>query len=273
MRLTQIVSATRRSRDQFWRSTLLGQSLLRFPPELLPAIAITFENEGANARGLPELYNRAIEACPSGRYLLFVHDDVYLHDVFLQHRIADGLSRFDVLGLAGSRGSDLDQPSWGLHFNRALQSTGWQKPPYVSLSGAVAHLPAGGAESFPLAAPPPLAISQYGNLPAPCDLLDGLFLAANPDRLRMSRVRFDENFRFHLYDLDFCRSARRAGLSLATWPILVTHGSAGDFSSPQWKSAARTYLEKWAPTDKAPATDPTLSAPLASLAPAHPFIP
>jgi hypothetical protein len=36
-----------------------------------------------------------------------------------------------------------------------------------------------------------------------------------------SGVRFDPAFSFHLYHLDFCRSAERAGLAIGIWPAFT----------------------------------------------------
>mgnify|MGYP006198810889 CR=1 FL=1 len=104
------------------------------------------------------------------------------------------------------------------------------------LSGAVAHGPVVGAN-----------VSVYGPTPQPVALLDGLLLAANGMRLKTSGVRFDTALAFLLYDLDFCRSARQAGLTLGTWPIAVTHTSSGDsLRSEPWQAACAHYLRKWA---------------------------
>ena len=96
--------------------------------------------------------------------------------------------------------------------------------------------------------------------PAPraCQLLDGLFLAVRTDKLKIHGVRFDPRFRFHLYDLDFCRSALEAQLRLGTWPIAVTHDSGGAYDSSAFKEAARMYLDKW--RDRRPATSDAPSA-------------
>lgn len=256
MKRTLLCAATRLSRDDFWRHSLLGQSLRRFPRSLLPQLAFRFDNHGARCEGLSTVYNRALDQCPEDRHLLLVHDDVYLHDVFLEQRLDDGLGRFDVLGLAGSRNSDLHQPSWGLAFDDELRCLGWQngggRPSHVLLSGAVSHTSTGGRRSLGATEEPAVALSEYGPLPAECHLLDGLFLALDVERVKKTRVHFDEQFAFHLYDLDFCRSAGRAGLTLGTWPILGTHGSVGNFASEDWKRAARTYLAKWLATRPLP---------------------
>jgi GT2 family glycosyltransferase len=88
-------------------------------------------------------------------------------------------------------------------------------------------------------------VSYYGPTPAACVLLDGLFLGVNVKRLRQAGVTFDARVRFHCYDLDFCRSAGKAGLKVGTWPLALTHASVGNFASPAWRAEAAVYLEKW----------------------------
>jgi GT2 family glycosyltransferase len=103
------------------------------------------------------------------------------------------------------------------------------------LSGAVAH----GRNPFG-------RVSAYGPVPAECELLDGVFLAAARRSVLLARgVHFDSRFEFHFYDLDFCRSARAAGLRLGTWPICLTHQSTGAYESPAWLDGYNKYLEKW----------------------------
>ena len=58
-------------------------------------------------------------------------------------------------------------------------------------------------------------------------------------------MRFDERFDFHFYDLDFCRTARQAGLSIGTWPIAMTHQSKGAFGSDGWIDGLARYRAKW----------------------------
>lgn len=242
MTLVRLVSATRMRESEFWRHSYLGRSLLAMPPELRPReLAIRFENVGEAALGLSTVYNRALEDAHDETVLLFVHDDVFIHDPFVCSRLAEGLEWWDVIGLAGSFGSDLRQPSWGLGFEgEDLTPTGWQRGPGLVLSGSVSH-----ATHAEEGRPPAVQLGCYGPPKAPAQLLDGLFLAARAGDLRARSVSFDERFAFHLYDLDFCRLAVRAGLRPATWPILVTHASGGAFGTPDWKVAARTYLDKW----------------------------
>src|SRR5690606_2945684 len=134
---------------------------------------------------------------------------------------------FDVVGVAGNRRRVPSQPSW------AFLDTRWI-PDQAHLSGAIAH----GAQPFG-------PVTRFGDLPAECELLDGVFLAARTAALRSHGVRFDPRFDFHFYDMDFCRSARSRGLRLGTWPICLTHRSGGAFASEAWHAAYRAYLGKW----------------------------
>lgn len=250
---TRLVSVTRLTTERFWKESLLGRSLRVIPDALRPEVRLITENTGPGRQGLSFIYNRMIEECPDDRHLVFVHDDVYLHDPFIQQRIDDGLLWNDVIGLAGSRGN-LSEPSWALAFDSVLNGMGWQPlVEGVARGGAVSHCSAQHTLSRDLT-PPDVMLGVYGPPTQQCDLLDGLFLAVHPPTLRLMSLRFDERFEFHLYDLDFCRSVKAAGLRLSTWPILVTHGSGGDFGSPAWKQAARTYLDKWSSSPSPPSS-------------------
>ncbi len=245
MNPVRLVTTTRLSRERFWKESLLGQSLRLFPKALLPELAIVFDNEPPKTRGLPDIYNAAIESADKDTFLLFVHDDVFIHDLYLKQRLSEALSHYDVVGLAGSRSSDARQPSWLLAFNDDLDAISWQHDPAIVLSGAVSHVPTTKLCAGQHLASPEPQLSLYGTTPAECHLLDGLFLAVKTWQLKNTCVRFDPVFAFHLYDLDFCQSARKAGLKLGTWPILATHASPGNFQSDAFKEGARLYLSKW----------------------------
>jgi GT2 family glycosyltransferase len=223
--MIEFVSATRSSAEQFGTSTALGRSLprLRYNPTI--ASRVTTEN----TTGLPTLYNRAIDADNEHDILVFLHDDVFIDDYFIGQRIVEGLKSYDVIGLAGTRRRLPGQHNWasvaeeGIEFDKKY------------LSGTLAHV----------ADKKRVVVGLYGPAPAACELLDGVFLAARKSKLREAGVRFDERFTFHFYDLDFCRTARNAGLRLGTWPIAVTHESGGLFGSPAWQEAKAVYFDKW----------------------------
>jgi GT2 family glycosyltransferase len=229
-----IITVTQLPEDLFADATYLGRSLGRVPEALRPPLSVACANTGPGARGLSEIFNGVIEQADAETNLLFVHDDVYLNDWFFAHRVLDALEHFDVVGLAGSANPDLTQPSWGICFDDNLNPIGWQ--PSTQRSGLVNH--------FDYAQP---NVSIYGPTPLPCMLLDGLFLGIKTSVVKERGVRFDPRFRFHCYDIDFCRSAGAKGLKLGTWPIAVTHNSAGSYGSTAFKQAARAYLDKWPP--------------------------
>lgn len=238
-----LVSATRMTESEFWRQSYLGRSLRHWPEVFHPRVAITYENVGPSAIGLPALYNRALDRANDADILVFVHDDVFLHDVRFAELVTLGLDHLDVVGLAGSWGTPPADPAWGFAFAPdGLTPTGWiaqNDRQYVT--GAVSH-------SIAHAGPPPVSLGVYGPCPRPADKLDGLLLAARARSLRQARVRFDEQFDWHLYDLDFSQQCHQAGLRLGTWPLLVTHASGGGYTSSDWNRAARTYRAKWSNT-------------------------
>lgn len=87
-------------------------------------------------------------------------------------------------------------------------------------------------------------LDSFGPSPSAVKLLDGVFIAARADKLLSSTVRFDPRFKYHFYDLDFCRQCEAAGLTMGTWPISLTHGSYGSWGDG-WRKAKNLYLDKW----------------------------
>lgn len=222
--MIEVVSATRRSADEFWNATALGISLQRLNYDRRLAVQVAV----SNSVGLPAVYNSRISPLNTSEILLFIHDDVWIEDFFLGDRVIAGLQAFDVIGVAGNRRRMPGQRAW--HY---ISQPGDLQDP-ADISGAVAH----GQSALG-------RVTYFGRTPAECDILDGVFLAARLKTLLEYSVRFDPLFDFHFYDLDFCRSARQAGLRLGTWPICLTHQSGGAFESPAWTAAREKYLRKW----------------------------
>jgi predicted O-linked N-acetylglucosamine transferase (SPINDLY family) len=220
--LFQLVSATRLEEAAFWSDTLLGRSLGQ-PQHRKLVARISF----ANRQPLAMAYNAAIEAAPAKAVLVFCHDDLDLGPEPLFPQLEAALLRFDLMGVAGNQRHQSGQLAWWLD----PRSGGWDHP---YLSGALHHGAPGAAQ-----------LAVYGPVPMPVQSLDGLFLAARADTLHRSGLRFDPRFGFHYYDLDFCRSARRAGLNLGTWPLPLLHAKGRDASGLAWSEQQRTYLRKW----------------------------
>lgn len=222
-----VVSATKLSESDFWTTSALGLSLNRLYQQ-----GETFNVDIAfqNTQGLPALFNAAIDRARSEDILVFVHDDVWLDDYHFSQTVAAGLQRFDVLGVAGNKRRLPQQTAWCFVDKKFTWDDKRQ------LSGQVSQ----GSNAFGIP-------SNYGPVPAACELLDGVFLATRKSCLTNSQVQFDPLFNFHFYDLDFCRTARQAGLTLGTWDIHITHQSGGAFGSPGWQVSYEHYLCKWEP--------------------------
>jgi predicted O-linked N-acetylglucosamine transferase (SPINDLY family) len=198
----QLVSATRLEEAAFWSDTLLGRSL-RQPQHRQLVARIHF----ANHQPLAVAYNAAIAAAPAGAVLLFCHDDLDLGPEPLEPELEAALARFDLVGVAGNQRHQSGQLAWWLN-----PRSGGLDLPY--LSDALRH-----------GTPKRHHLDVYGPAPMPVQLLDGVFLAARADTLWHSGVRFDPSLTSAQGDLAFCRSARRAGLSLGTWPLQLLQAS------------------------------------------------
>ena len=155
-----------------------------------------------------------------------MHDDVFITDAFLIEKLQVAFAQFDVVGLAG--GADISLKSYGLWHLMCDPKT---------FSGAVSHFDNSGKEF----------VTAFGSFGKRCLLLDGLFLAVNTKTAK--KVSWDENVKFHHYDLLFCLEANKLKLKLGTAPIYVTHESPGlkGFSEEFKKSDAyfKEYFNKY----------------------------
>ena len=227
-----LVAATRLNEDAFWAKSALGQCL----KNAYARPDVTVHIHYSNRQGLPNIYNQYIQSGKTSDILVFVHDDVILTDDNWPELVRAGLGKFDVVGVAGNLRLQENQPAW------LFKPTKTDAPHFVwdhgYLSGSVSHH-----------INAQITKQIYGPAPMPCQALDGVFIAVDCAYLKRARVRFDEQFPFHFYDLDFCRSAGRAGLSMATWPINLTHISGGAFGLPEWRRCWDLYQQKWNPQD------------------------
>lgn len=222
--MIEVISATRKSEEDFWENSATGISLRRLSFEK----KIIHHIEYSNQRGLPEIYNERISAKNESQFLVFMHDDVWIEDLFFSQSVMQGLTQYDIIGVAGNRRRIPFQPSWCFIDSKMTPDK------RENLSGTIAH----GMDPFGIA-------FHSGPAPADCELLDGVFIAARKSVLLENNVRFDPSFNFHFYDLDFCRTARKNKLRVGTWPISLTHQSPGLFNSSAWKEKYQNYIEKW----------------------------
>ncbi|MEM6299543.1 MAG: glycosyltransferase [Bacteroidota bacterium] len=217
----EFISATPCTQQEFSK-TLLGRSFQRLQHESRMCATVAF----ANRRGLSEVYNEQIRAKSDPDMVIFVHDDVWIDDYFIYERIIEGLEQFDIIGVAGNTRMTEGHTTWFKKKNNEWDAE--------HLSGRIAF-----------GEPPFLSVLHYGEVRQNCVLMDGVFFATRRSTLIKNNVFFDPQFKFHFYDLDFCRTAHAAGLSMGTWPIAISHSSDGAFGSPSWQEGARLYRRKW----------------------------
>jgi hypothetical protein len=211
---------------QDFGSTPLGQSL--------PSMSLMFDFDvyvqADNQQPLASAYNAVIDQCQHDpAILVFVHDDVMITDLFWDHTVRRGLEKFDIVGLAGTTRRHKGQASWCWTDSEMSMPESSQY-----LSGVVAH-----GNTWP-----PHNIGNFGRIGQSCRLMDGLFLAVNSTILHQHNIRFDPQFNFHFYDLDFCRQAEKAGLSMGTVAVSVVHASQNSYTRA-WHDAYQKYIAKW----------------------------
>lgn len=219
-----IVSATRHNEAEFFQHSALGRSLRTYAAFGVKSL-IFFENR----RGLGACYNEAVDRTDNGEEIIvFVHDDVTLADFFWVDKLLFGFAKFEVLGLAGNKRRVARQPAWAFIDDRFT----WDDR--ANLSGIVGH-----GQGFPC------ELNVYGDVMQPLKLLDGVLLAMKKKTLTQSGVRFDEQFKFHFYDMDICRQFEAKNISMGTVPLGIIHASGGAFGGEEWRAGYQTYLEKW----------------------------
>lgn len=90
-------------------------------------------------------------------------------------------------------------------------------------------------------------MTSFGPFPDRVTVLDGVFLAFETEKLRSSKARFDENFKWHHYDIDFSLTCNKNKLKLGVWPVFVYHESPGlkDINDIEWNKSNEYFRQKW----------------------------
>jgi len=226
-----IVSATQKDNIDFFANTPLGKSLSKLIND--KEHNLYFEIFYNNTRGLSEVYNEAIEKYKNKLYdydiMVFIHSDVYINDCFFMDKLAEASKENDVIGVAGSSFFSI----------KNLPNT-WHNSPREYWSGFVVHPREDKNESQ-------LFCTNFGDSPKKVICLDGLMIACKTTIFNNDKIRFDNDFTFHFYDLSFSLICYINGLKLTTWPICLTHLSHGKgIISEEYKLLNQKFIEKWA---------------------------
>ena len=174
-----------------------------------------------DARSLAEGYNRALVQARHDIVVL-AHDDVEILSPDFAARLLRGLSRHDLVGVAGTR---------------KLAGGAWPFAGHPHLAGQVGVRGGDGGYAVTLYG---VTEAETGGLQA----LDGLLLATRRDsalRLAFDAAAFDG---WQLYDLDFSLRAAQAGLDCASCnDILVVHDFQAGYDEP-WRKYAQRFADK-----------------------------
>jgi hypothetical protein len=153
--------------------------------------------------------------------LIFVHDDVFIDDLFLEEKLLIAFESYDIIGLAGATTCDLSSTAVAWHLMSSREN-------YV---GEVAH--SNGKNIW---------TTVFGPTDSRALIIDGLFIAVNTAKLLDTNTLFDENFEFHHYDISFCLRANKNKLKIGVAPIKLTHFGLGDsMNTLEWQKSAEIF--------------------------------
>jgi len=186
---------------------------------------ITYNN---TAVGLSKFYNNILDNYNGeSDVAIFCHHDISLSYCNLQEQVYEGLKKFDVIGVAG-----------GLE-PQIIEKNLWHwMMPKEKYRGFAAH-PFDGSNLF---------VTSFGPSPSRVAVLDGVFLAFEIKKLQKNKkARFDENFMWHHYDIDFSLTCNENKIKLGVWPILINHISPGlkDINQAEWNRSNEYFRDKW----------------------------
>lgn len=181
--------------------------------------------------GLCEYYNSIINTQSEFDILIFCHHDVSLKYCNLRSVVEEGLKHYDVIGVAGCREPRIVEKNlWHWMSDRHHQR------------GFAAHpISLGSKELF---------VTAFGPSPDRVAVLDGVFLALDAKKIKNSKARFDEQFLWHHYDIDFSLTCNKNKIRLGVWPVLINHQSPGllNVNDIEWNRSNKAFIEKWTKT-------------------------
>jgi GT2 family glycosyltransferase len=180
-----------------------------------------------NKEGFCLLYNRYINKYPDDT-VVFIHDDIEIHDQYFFEKLQKAHEKYDIVGLAGASSQDYTTSktfAWHLCMNKREDGRGF-------LSHAIPKDV--GGYGFPY-----INSSYFGPTPADAVFVDGVFISFNTKKVVDSGVKFNEKYTFHHYDMSACAEAKKAGLSIGVYPIFGIHHGLGEFHNDKlWNKLA-----------------------------------
>ncbi len=196
-------------------------------------INVTVQPILENKTGLSELYQNVLNESEDFDYVLFMHDDLEIHDHFLFKKLLKAHEHYDIVGLAGATTQDYSKNVpmvW--HLCR-------EKPEHSR--GIVSHyIPKG----FNGVSETHINSAYFGPTPGPVVVIDGLFMSFKMSSLKGKGEVFNRNFTFHHYDMGMCVNANDMNLKIGVWPIFVIHYGLGEFAHDKtWQRHATEFKQ------------------------------
>ena len=175
-------------------------------------------------KSLPSCLNEIAKEVGKDDYVIFVHDDVFFKDVLSTIKsILNGFEKYDIIGCVGSYRFAPWLPVWVVD-KRACRGE--------LLQGQGKRV---GQTSF--------SKVKYGN-PGSVVVIDGFLMAVKGSVFE--KIKFDERFGFHLYDMDFCLQSFFQGFKIGVVDMgEVFHESLGDYGSMEWVNEVHKFILKW----------------------------
>lgn len=176
-----------------------------------------------NTEGLCQVYNRFLTEEYKDKYVIFIHDDVLINDLFFEEKVLLAFEKFDIIGLAGAKSCDLssEHPAWHTMTKRE------------DMVGEVAHSKDGKVWT-----------TVFGPTDSRSLVLDGLFIGVNVNAALEKGLTFDERFNFHHYDITFSLRANEKKIKSGVFPLSVIHFGLGDsMNTDGWKESAKKFKE------------------------------
>jgi len=189
-----------------------------------------------NKIGLSEKYNCTLELhAKDYDNIVFLHDDVYVDDLGVVSKLEKAHETFDLVGIAGGINPAIRQPAlWH------LMCGGFHSG---NLRGAVAHK----------LNKDQIGMTNFGPTPSRVTILDGLFISVKTESYLKNGWKFNENYRFHHYDIASSIDANKKKLKIGVVPIWVVHSSPGllSFDDTNFLNSQKKFLEEYSNIDSA----------------------
>lgn len=198
-----------------------------------------------NRNGLPCVYNKFISEHKNEfddkSYVVFVHDDIWINDVLFFDKIESAAKSYDIIGACGGKAwdsyGDGSTPIIWTHASRGRGMSGFMIHASDESKSQLKHDDTFDGRS--------IFATNYGYSPSRTLTIDGSIMCFTKKSIDEG-VCFDEQFKFHFYDMDMCFLAYVKNVKVGTAPVLITHESLGySVAQPEFLESQKKFMSKW----------------------------